>query len=166
MDDKLARLHAILQKQRDVLSDMVETAEGQRRALLDQNREMVAETTEKQETLFAHLQSLEFDRMQLLQALGIDAESEAAGAEFERFLRSLPVATGQTLFAVRDEARNLLLKLQAVNGTNQELLAQEVVMFDLYMSVLHPDLSAEVYSEPGQTRPGPGTGAVAFDTKA
>lgn len=164
-NERLAKLYLALQQQRDVLLTMVDTAEQQRQALLNKDRDVIAATTESQDELFATLQSLEFDRTEALQSLGVASTSDE-GLAFEQLLRTLPQTDKQALTEVRDEARNLLLQLAAINNTNQELLAQEVVMFDLYMSVLHPDMSAEVYSEPGQARRAPNTGAVAFDTRA
>lgn len=165
-NEQLTELHSILQGQRDVLTEMVAAAEQQQQALLNRDRDAIATTTEAQDELFATLQSLEFDRMQLQQQLGVDPGAQNPGLAFEQMLRTLPAQTKQAITDVRDEARALLLKLSALNSANQELLAQEVVMFDLYMSVLHPDMSAEVYSEPGQARPSTGSAAVAFDTRA
>lgn len=89
-----------------------------------------------------------------------------AGVDFDRLLRALPPGDRVMLTAARDEARRLLASLSSVNRANQQLLAQELALFDMYMSVLNPDMSAEAYSDPGQGRKGSHSAAVAFDTRA
>lgn len=94
------------------------------------------------------------------------AQAVDPGLDFDRLLRELPDAQSQELTQARDEARALLIELTSANETNQQLLAQELALFELYMSVLNPDMSGETYSEPGQSAKGSGSSAVAFDTRA
>lgn len=165
-NEELSQLHGVLEAQADVLSELLVVARRQQQALVGRDRAAVEATTREQDELFAALQALEYDRTQLQQQLSAgDNEMDEPGLGFERLLRTLPESLSQTLVGARDEARTLLLELSGVNRTNQQLLAQELVMFDLYMSVLNPDMSAEVYSEPGQARRATGSAAVAFDAR-
>lgn len=189
---RIGALRDILKRQRDSLNDLLAVAGRQQQAILAQDREAIEATTKAQDELFAQLQALEHDRVQAQRALASRVRAEAEGADagaggsapdgspgpahpglhhaardldFDGLLHALTGPERHTLAAARDEARKLLMELSTVNQINQQLLAQELALVDLYMSVLNPDMSAEAYSEPGQARK-TSSAAVAFDARA
>lgn len=154
--ETIARVTELLTDQCSLLYELATVARRQQQALLSGDQAGVESTTKVQEELLGEVHVLEAERIALLGAVTLEELIADAPTEQQR----------STLVELRDEARTRVDELTALNETNAQLLKQELALVGLYMSVLSPDGTGEVYGDPAYGKRQQGGAPVAFDTRA
>lgn len=166
-EQRIARLQQVLTAESRLFSQLLAVARRQQEAIIARDEEGIEATTKEQDALLVQVDNYEQQRLALIGVdIGAERAEDEAGSAFDAALARIPAARRDELLALRNEAREQLVALQTVNDTNQQLLAQELALFELFVGMLSPDAAGEVYSDPTQGRRPTGGSSVALDTRA